>query len=187
MVRLHGYGLEHSNVGHTQVIAASGTSQVLSVGHNSMSVVPKKYPKRRIAEIQIYRAIKLLTEDADAISAITLAGAAEEILGQKLRDLGKRRAFDHQVDYGRQMWELAAKEMKKKGRTLSVPNDEELKRRANRIRNELKHKGGDRPLFAYFDCEAEEMIIRALNNYLLLYQSPPPQKCVQNWYENQTL
>ena len=42
----------------------------------------KKYSKRRLAEIQIYRAIKVLEDDADPVSALTLAGAAEEILGK---------------------------------------------------------------------------------------------------------
>ena len=147
----------------------------------------QKYSKRRIAEVQIFRAIKVLTENADAISAITLAGAADEILGQKLRDAGRRNAFDHEVEFGKQMWTLAAEKLKKDGRTITIPDEAALKKGVNRARNELKHKGENRPLVAIFSYEAEVMIVRALNNYVYLYGRPPPQKYVQAWYESQTL
>jgi hypothetical protein len=40
------------------------------------------YTKQQLAEHQLDRAIRLLLDEKDAISAVTLAGAAEEILGK---------------------------------------------------------------------------------------------------------
>jgi hypothetical protein len=152
-----------------------------------MTGLTQKYSKRRIAEVQIGRAIKVLVEDADAISAITLAGAAEEILGQKLRDAGKLCAMEHNIAFNRRMWNLAAEKGRKTGRQISVPDDRALRDGVNRARNELKHKGKDIPLVAIFDYEAEEMILRALYNYVAVYRRQPPQRFVQTWYENHTL
>jgi hypothetical protein len=153
----------------------------------NMSGHIKKYSKRRIAEVQIFRAIRVLVEDSDPISAITLAGAAEEILGKKLQDSGKPCAFDDNLIYDKRMWAYAAENSKKTGRALAVPKELELKKQINRARNELKHKGENRSLVAVFDYEAEEIILRALKNYVLFYQKPLPQKYVQAWYENITL
>lgn len=46
----------------------------------------RKLSKCQIAERQIYRAFLVLEEQDDPVSAFTLAGAAEEILGNFLRD-----------------------------------------------------------------------------------------------------
>lgn len=152
-----------------------------------MNRSPQKLSKRRIAEIQILRAIKVLVEDEDPVSAITLAGAAEEIIGKKLRDKGKRCAFDHAVAFGKQVLAFAAEELQIRGRSIEVPAEAELKERVNRTRNELKHKCTDKPVVAHFPDEAESMIVRALNNYVILYGRPPRQKYVQSWYEHMTL
>lgn len=152
-----------------------------------MSDLKKKYSKRRIAEVQIGRAIKVLTEAGDVISAITLAGAAEEILGQKLRDAGKHCALDHDMALNKRLWNFAAKRARKTGHEIPVPDDRSLRDGANRARNELKHLREGRPIVAIFDYEAEEMILRALYNYREVYGRPPPQRFVQIWYENHTL
>jgi hypothetical protein len=52
--------------------------------------------KRRIAETQLYRAVKLVignSPDFDPVSALTLAGAAEEILGKMVKTKGLETAF----------------------------------------------------------------------------------------------
>lgn len=152
-----------------------------------MSGLTQKYSKRRISEIQIGRAIKVLTEAADEISAITLAGAAEEILGQKLRKAGMPCALDHDLAFNKRMWSFAAKRAQVAGQKMIIPDDRALRDGANRARNELKHLSEGRPLVAIFDHEAEEMIIRALHNYCRVYGSLPPQKFVQTWLESHTL
>jgi len=53
----------------------------------------KKYTKQEIAEIQLERAIRIFLDEQDLISAITLAGAAEEILGELLERQGKTTAL----------------------------------------------------------------------------------------------
>ncbi|MEZ5415569.1 MAG: hypothetical protein R3F03_14785 [Opitutaceae bacterium] len=151
-----------------------------------MAGLTQKYSKRRIAEIQIGRAIKVLAEAADEISAITLAGAAEEILGQKLRATGIPCALDHDLAFNKCMWGFAAKRAQEAGQKIVIPDDRALRDGANRARNELKHLREGRPLVAIFDYEAEEMILRALHNYCGVYGSPPPQKFVQTWYESHT-
>ena len=45
--------------------------------------------KLEIAERQLNRAISLLIEDSDRVCAITLAGAAEEVLAGLLKAIGK--------------------------------------------------------------------------------------------------
>jgi hypothetical protein len=49
----------------------------------------KNYTKQEIAELQLDRAIRIFLDEEDFISAITLAGAAEEILGELLERQGK--------------------------------------------------------------------------------------------------
>jgi len=51
------------------------------------------YTKQEIAELQLDRAICIFLDEQDFISAITLAGAAEEILGELLELQGKTSAL----------------------------------------------------------------------------------------------
>jgi hypothetical protein len=145
---------------------------------------PRKISKRRLAEIQLLRAVKVLVEDNDPVSSLTLSGAAENLLGDMLRALNKPHAFKLVVDRNKKMWTHAAKIAAKSGGTINVPDDKELERRANFTRNGLKHGADGRPLLALYGYQAEEMIDRALANYRILYGKMPPQKYVSNWYEN---
>lgn len=51
------------------------------------------YAKKEIACQQIETALRLFFEKGDLFSVITLAGAAEEILGHLLQNAGKRRGL----------------------------------------------------------------------------------------------
>ena len=51
--------------------------------------------KNDVAQIQLERAMRLFLEEEDYISAITLAGAAEEILGKQIKD--RPNALDEYV------------------------------------------------------------------------------------------
>lgn len=93
--------------------------------------------KQEIAEHQLDSAIRLLVDEGDVIAAITLAGAAEEILGKLLEARGEKHslqefieecmAFDYQL-YGERWPSKMFAEME------------------NYFRNNLKHLGDGAPL-----------------------------------------
>lgn len=70
---------------------------------------PDRVTKRTIAQTQIYRAVKLLDDDSpefDPISALTLAGAAEEILGKMVKAKGEDSAFEESAHFADHIWGL---------------------------------------------------------------------------------
>lgn len=150
---------------------------------------PRRITKRKIAEIQLLRAVILLEDENDAISALTLAGAAEEILGKMAQQKGHSTAFDDWAVYHRSFWDYAVKRANEEGRTITAPDDKTLKRKINSTRNELKHndRGKNVRVEAMFNYDAEDMLLRALRNYLKLYDRLPRQQRVANWWENMTL
>lgn len=112
------------------------------------------YSKKKVAEHQLDRAIRLLLDDHDAISAVTLAGAAEEILGKLVEASGEKSSIGSFIDdcllIGR------------------VAHGEEWKPKvfaemANHTRNSLKHlvDGSDVCVIEEAACE---MIDRAVQN-----------------------
>ena len=56
------------------------------------------YTKLELATHQLDRSIRLLLDEDDCISAITLAGAAEEILGNILKQKGATSAHQELID-----------------------------------------------------------------------------------------
>ena len=112
-----------------------------------------------IAEHQLLAALKLWRE-GDYLSALTLAGAAEEILGKRLRNLGRESSFEQIKN---EIIGLAR-----------VQGDTDLKTEKlvaellNQSRNELKHYSGDESLCFDLREDAAEMLERALANYHML-------------------
>ncbi len=112
-----------------------------------------------IAERQLLTALKLWHEQ-DYISSITLAGAAEEILGKRLRKLGMEPSFD-------QMKAIIVALAKQEGDT--TPNLERLVAgMLNGTRNELKHYAGDESIEFDLRSDCQELLERALGNYQAL-------------------
>ena len=111
--------------------------------------------KRRIALIQLWRSIDLLENHQDPICALTLAGAAEEILGKMAAKKGHCTALEEETIW----WEQMADVLK-----CPRPSQEKVRKSLNRIRNELKHNynGRNARVPAEFVFEAESMILRAL-------------------------
>jgi hypothetical protein len=149
---------------------------------------PDRITKRTIAQTQLYRAVKLLDENAsdfDPISALTLAGAAEEILGKMVNAKGMDTAFEESAFFTSQSWDFYCKRAEADGEVVEPLDEKEIRSRINRTRNELKHNNGGKnsPVDAYFLMEAEEMVLRALRNYEKLYGKLPPQKEVQEWWD----
>jgi hypothetical protein len=130
------------------------------------------YTKRELAVHQLDCAIRLVLDDDDVICAVTLAGAAEEILGKLVEQLGKKHSLRGFID------ECMARQ--------SLRPDEAWKRKdfadiANHFRNELKHyaEGSD---IAVTPDAAYDLIDRAAENLRLLEGQETEQvRRYMNW------
>jgi hypothetical protein len=112
-----------------------------------------------IAERQLLAAIRLWHE-GDYVSAITLAGAAEEILGKRLRKKGKEPSFDN-----------IRSAIMALSKTLGDENQKTEKIVAdllNQTKNELKHYSGDDHLEFDLLEDSIELLERAITNYQML-------------------
>lgn len=131
--------------------------------------MPKtSYNMRCIALTQLETGLGLFKEGRDYFSVITLAGAAEEILGKLLMERGATNSLESltqaAVTIHRQLFdeELGA-------RVFAT--------RANRARNVLKHYDPGQEHNVTFDCreEATDILDRAISNYWHLEQSLTPR------------
>lgn len=115
-----------------------------------------------IAHRQIERAIVLFLDDRDYVSALTLAGAAEEILGKLLNKEGKEHWLDS-ISKG------ALRALGFRKRELQTPEALQTKKEianiANRYKNTFKHHNNDGTITLLVDVAAAEMIDRAISNY----------------------
>lgn len=101
-----------------------------------------------------------LWHSGDYISAITLAGAAEEILGKRLRMLGREPSFDNLkgaiIALSREFGDCDTKTEKRVADLL------------NQTRNELKHYAGEEELEFDLRGDSVELLERAITNYQML-------------------
>jgi len=114
--------------------------------------------------MQLERAISLYVDEKDYISAITLTGAAEEILGHLLLQQGSELNIV-------QAWADAFR--------FAEPSDsgEVLPRRdvineLNRVRNWLKHFQGGEDLEFDPDLSAQMLLLRGVTNYMMVANGP---------------
>lgn len=125
-----------------------------------MSVEPHK--KVDIARSQLETAIRLFFYGGDHYAVLTLAGAADEILGQILKALGKEpalhsfaRSYSLIIDalYGKRL------------------EEGKLRKKMNAARNEVKHFDSFEEMTIAFDAREEAvcMISRAVENYKELH------------------
>jgi hypothetical protein len=112
-----------------------------------------------IAEHQLLAAIALWREE-DYLSSLTLAGAAEEILGKRLRKLGREPSFN-------QLRDLIVAIGQSEGET-HPSLEKTIGEMLNNTRNELKHYGGDDSLTFDLRSDCLEMLERAIANYQAL-------------------
>lgn len=94
------------------------------------------------------------------VSAITLAGAAEEILGKRLRRCGMEPSFDNIKASIIQISRLLGDEDLKSEKTVA-----DL---LNQTKNELKHYAGDETLSFNLIEDSVELLERAIANYQML-------------------
>ena len=119
------------------------------------------YQKVEIAQRQLDTAIRLFLEGKDLFSVVTLAGAAEEILGKALEHRGLTSAL-------RNISEIGAR--------VSAAFDnrpataQEIRNRANYARNHLKHHDDPNAAAVAVDIrqEAIDMLSRAFDNATML-------------------
>ena len=109
-----------------------------------------------IAKHQLLAAIELWREE-DYLSSLTLAGAAEEILGRRLRHLGQTPSFN-------QLRDLIVTFARSEGDT-DPTLEKNIGEMLNNTRNELKHYGGDQSLTFDLRSDCLEMLERAIANY----------------------
>jgi len=109
-----------------------------------------KISKLRIAQIQIDSALDHFFGDKNYVCALTLSGAAEELLGNILRGTGRKHILG---------------DIHEDEDTLSFSK---FARMANNVRDELKHSH-DNPDPHYSitvtEADAGRMIMRAINNF----------------------
>lgn len=120
---------------------------------------PQRLTALEIAEHQLLSALRMWSA-GDFISCITLAGAAEEILGRRMRKLGLEPSFDN-------LKESIVRLAKHFGST-SPNTDKLVAELMNQTRNELKHYAGDEVLEFDLKADAEELLERAISNYTSL-------------------
>lgn len=119
----------------------------------------KRITAEEIAEEQLLAALRLWHQ-SEYVPAITLAGAAEEILGKRLRRIGKEPSFDNLRD-------SIVRIARVHGDT--DPGTEKLVGELlNTTRNELKHYSGDEALEFDLRSDSIEMLERAITNYMML-------------------
>ena len=116
--------------------------------------------KLEVAISQLRLSIALFTEEREHISVITLAGAADEILGKLAAAASLTPALTRRAEGARQLY-------------VSLwgddPGDKVFKNLKNKTRNELKHPSSGAPLAIGLERECIRMLDRAVENYRLLH------------------
>jgi hypothetical protein len=116
----------------------------------------EKLTKFEIAERQLFHAMELYLAGTNLVSVITLAGAAEEILGKLVSSKGYENALDLKVKKLCKMFEFVFKKQ---------ANPKDFEKLRNKARNELKHIGTEDFIELNLEQEAVKMLDRAIKNY----------------------
>lgn len=120
-----------------------------------------KLHKLEIARRQLEVAADLYFSEGDYLAVITLAGAAEEILGSMLRRTDSVAMIDHLVPLDKKLTG---------GRSFDTVNKE-----VNRVRNALKHaRDSEEDELIVEPGEAIAMLGRAVVNYVSLTKEATP-------------
>lgn len=116
--------------------------------------------KLEIAVLQLNHAIELYLKNQELVSVITLAGAAEEILGQLAKSAGYKPSLQRKAESAlalhKHLWNKAP----------DIKLFIDLK---NKTKNELKHLVSGSPIDVNIEDEAKKLLDRAVENYKLLH------------------
>ena len=109
------------------------------------------------------------------MSALTLAGASEEILGK----ISKKRIGSNQLEH-----EIIYIKSIHKFFNRSCPSNKDLIKQINKTKNEVKHNDVGENLWVEADFENEFVIIfmRAVKNYFDAYKEMPKNKTIMNLF-----
>ncbi len=118
--------------------------------------------KFEVAEKQLAKAIELFCAQ-EPLPAITLAGAAEEILGKLVKDGGGLNALEEEVKDRCDFYQTVF------GHSGDTKVFTDL---MNNPRNELKHRMSGNPLELNLEEEAVNLIQRAIDNFQRLRPGP---------------
>lgn len=115
----------------------------------------ERLTKFDVAKIQLQKAVELFCSH-DPLPAITLAGAAEEILGKLIKNSGGTNALEEEI---RDRCDLYQTVFGAEGESI------EFAKLMNNPRNELKHLMSGDDLEFNLEEEAVNLIQRAIDNY----------------------
>ncbi len=117
--------------------------------------------KLSVATEQLDTALRLYFGRREYFSVITLAGAAEEILGVYLKIHGQPNAFDETLESSLRVyrWLFGVK-----------GSEDSLRKTVNRVKNASKHMMGKKDVSLKCDPreEAKQVLDRAVSNYYCL-------------------
>ena len=124
-------------------------------------VIIREYSQIEIAVKQIDTACRIFITGEDFFSALTLAGAGEEILGKVLSVQGRQNSVENFA---------AAFALIKEIQTSHRPDQTESIKALNKARNHAKHidQSGSMSVQMDPEFEAENMLHRAINNFAML-------------------
>lgn len=116
----------------------------------------------------------------DYICSITLAGAAEEILGQLAKKRRKTNQLIQEIEYLKGVYNYF---------TGKKPTNQELIKKINKIKNELKHNesGNNEWINGDFEYEAAIIFVKAVKNYFDSYDEFPKDRIINNLFDFLTL
>ncbi len=142
----------------------------------------ERLPKQELARSQLEVALRFYMQGQEYPAVITLAGAAEEVLGKIAEDKGfessLKRTLRELCETFKEVWGREAKES-------------DFAQLRNRGKNELKHLCSGQVLHMDFKSEAAAMLTRALENYVLCTGTPHSgqyaftRRKVANWRSKQ--
>jgi hypothetical protein len=118
-----------------------------------------------IAHRQLERSIDLFMRAKDYVSALTLAGAAEEILGKLLHREGRQHWLDEILDGAIEALGFVDEDADSPEARKARKDIADL---ANFYKNRFKHFSEEDKISLAVDVKAAEMIDRAISNYWAL-------------------
>lgn len=136
----------------------------------------KTYQRVDLAKEQLENALELFLKRGSFVSALTLAGAAEEILGKALSQRGEKTTFQHEYPLIRPVEEVFRNE---------PFSWKEFVEKKNLARNAAKHMKDATVSIVTADLadEALWMIVRACDNHARLgLQETPLMKEFEDWF-----
>lgn len=134
-----------------------------------VEVITETLSNLEIAERQLDRAISLFFSEKDYVSALTLAGAAEEILGKILNhEMNVPHALDEIIKGTLKLNKVPAGGSEEKEAIKAAAN------MANYFRNRVKHYNAEGQIHFSVDFYAADIIDRAIENYFAVtnYETP---------------